>query len=524
MSSPVASRPRKARKAYVLQKPNGVLTSRVQKVGPDHFGILAVDCAKARSKMMLADFYGKVLIPPTTIAHAKGELMAAVDRLRAASVEHALADVVVAIEQTGEYHRPVQRAFRHAGFDTRLVHPFSSKQYRQPADPDNKTDDTDLAGIFRAAAHGFGLIEPVWPDLYRTIQLLRRHRRNWVDKRSSLYCQVRELLHALLPGYAECFSDLWDSATPLVIARQLPSPQAILDAGRDGLQRVVQAANLHCQRRTLDKILVWARQAAGGHPLGQVQARILANLDEDRLEKSRKIDDLERELAHLVVTTPYALLLAIPGINVVTSADLAGELGPIDGYANAGNITGRAGLVPSRYQSDTVDHASGPLRRRANRRLRAVLMQTADNLLSCNNYFHAKFDHWRRLGKDPRWIRVKVAKIFSRLLFAIVAGKQLFPHPCCQPKHYIVGKLLTFHMEHRTPSAAMRRDVEAVIAQLPSKVRVEEAKPLRAQLDDLAQRRRGPQLLAEILPFVLARLEVSAVQSEAGEQDPGQPS
>ena len=37
-------------KAFLLQKPNGVLTDRVQKVGPEHFGIVAIDCAKARSR------------------------------------------------------------------------------------------------------------------------------------------------------------------------------------------------------------------------------------------------------------------------------------------------------------------------------------------------------------------------------------------------------------------------------------------------------------------------------------------
>jgi hypothetical protein len=79
--------------------------------------------------------------------------------------------VVVAIERTGAYHRPVQEAFRLAGFDTRLVHPFTSKQYRQPADPGNKTDDTDLPAIFRATSQGFGLSEPIWPDDYLTLHL-----------------------------------------------------------------------------------------------------------------------------------------------------------------------------------------------------------------------------------------------------------------------------------------------------------------------------------------------------------------
>jgi Transposase IS116/IS110/IS902 family. len=159
---------------------------------------------------------------------------------------------------------------------------------------------------------------------------------------------------------------------------------------------------------------------------------------------------LERSLASRVVRTPYVLLLAIPGINIVTVADLAGELGPIALYLNANAITGRAGLMPSRYQSDQVDHANGPLCRRGNRRLRAVLMQTASNLVQSNHYFAARAERWSRAGKDPRWIRVKVAKSFSRLAFAMVAGRQLFPHPCRQPHHYVLGKLLEFHAEHGT--------------------------------------------------------------------------
>ena len=45
------------RKKFLVQKPRGLCTGRVQHVGPEHFGIVSVDCAKARSKFMLADFY-----------------------------------------------------------------------------------------------------------------------------------------------------------------------------------------------------------------------------------------------------------------------------------------------------------------------------------------------------------------------------------------------------------------------------------------------------------------------------------
>lgn len=509
-----AARPGHFPKAFVLQKPSGQLTARVQAVGPEHFGIACFDCAKARSRWFLADFYGRVLLEPATVAHTKGDLQAALDRLRQAQQQHDLRDLVVALERTGEYHRPPQRAFRQAGYDTRLVHPFTTKQYRQPANPGDKTDDTDLAALFRATTHGFGLCEPDWPALYVSLQLFRRHRRDLVDKTSSLRCQIREVLHAALPGYAECFGHLWESAVALELARHFPSADALRQAGLTGLQHCMDKTHLRYRKEALHTVLAWAAQAPPAHAHHTDWQRILVSLDDDRHAKTLQIQALERTLAQLVVQTPYVLLLAIPGVNVVTIADLAGELGPIGLYANANAITGRAGLMPSRHQSDLVDCPNGPLRRRGHRRLRAILMQTADNLVQHNHVFRAQAEQWRRAGKDARWLRVKVAKHFSRLAYAVVAGGQLFPHPCRQPQHYVLGKLLEFHADHDTPLAEQRQDLENAITHFSATTRAEEAQPLHERLEELAQRKRGPQPLAELIPLVLARLGVSLVQSE----------
>ena len=94
----------------VLGKPNGVIQPRVQEAGPERFGIVAVDCAKARSKWMLCDFYGRVLIPPTIVEHGRAQLQLATVQLREACEQHGLVDHLVAVEMTGTYHRPVQRA------------------------------------------------------------------------------------------------------------------------------------------------------------------------------------------------------------------------------------------------------------------------------------------------------------------------------------------------------------------------------------------------------------------------------
>ena len=117
-------------------------------------------------------------------------------------------------------------------------------------------------------------------------------------------------------------------------------------------------------------------------------------LDEERRVRLRAIRDLEGELAGLLVRTPYVLLLSFPGINVVSAAEFAGEMGPIANSPGDGAITGRAGLYPSRYQSDAVDH-TGPLVSRGNRALRYVILLIAENLLRCNDHFRGLGEAWR---------------------------------------------------------------------------------------------------------------------------------
>lgn len=504
----------KARK-YLIQKPTGSVAPRVQAVGPEHFGVLCFDCAKVRSKFMLANFYSTVLLPPQEVPHTRGHLQNVIDRVRQAMIDHQLRDLIVAIERTGEYHRPVQRAWQRAGFDTRLVHPFTSKQFRLPADVD-KTDDTDLGGIFRAAVNGFGLIEPVLPDDYQQLQMIIRHRRDLVQKMTALCCQIRECLHALLPGYAACFADLWESQLALPLARATGSAECLRQAGVAGIVQLAAQLGLKARRDSAAKIVAWAETAASAHPQPALLRQILETLDDDRLSKSRQIMALERSAAPYVTRTPYVLLLVIPGINVVSAADLAGELGPISLYPQSSAITGRAGLMPSRYQSDQVDRANGPLHRRANRRLRDALMQVADNLIVNNHYFQAKAALWTGQGKDERWMRVKVAKIFSRLLFAMVAGRQLFPHPCRQERHYVLHKLMGFHHDHDTPMSVTQADLEAAAQQLPASAHAVEAQPLEERLQEVLHR-KGPQPLADILPIVLARLGRRAVQSTSSE-------
>jgi len=501
----------------VLGKPNGVIQPRVQAVGPERFGIVAVDCAKARSKWMLCDFYGKVLIPPTVVEHQRAALRMATLQLQEACRVHGLGDHVVAVEMTGTYHRPVQRAFRRAGSETRLVHPFASRHYRLPAHGDNKTDDHDLEGIFRAAVNGFGLREPVWEETYLGLQLLARHRRDLVDKRAKLQCQIRQYLERCLPGYAALFpgDDLWAHAAPMAMARRGGSAEALGKAGAAGVRQWLDEAKVRAQSRTIERVVAWAPNAAEPDPLLVPLTAVWHSLHDDWLAKTRRIDRVEQELAEILVKTPYILLLSHPGIGVLSAAELAGEMGPIEHYAHAKAITGRAGLFPSRYQSDEVDRADGPLARHRNARLRAAWLRVADNLIKCNAHFRGKFQLWKQRGVDSRDIRCRVANRAARTVFQMVSGRKLYHHPSRLDRGYVLDKLLAFHRKHGTPPHEILRDLRQAAGQIPRGEYPAEAAPLKPIYQRTRRARRpGPQAIGDVLVAVLAQLGVGELPSE----------
>jgi hypothetical protein len=228
-------------------------------------------------------------------------------------------------------------------------------------------------------------------------------------------------------------------------------------------------------------------------------------LNELRSLFTEQIEAAEREMAGFLAKTPYILLLSVTGINVVSAARLAGEAGPIEHYASARAINGRAGLFPSRYQSDEVDRADGSLVRQANRKLRGAAMQVAENLIKCHPYYRGLSALWKQQKVDPRDRRCRIANRAMRMVYQLVAGRQLWRGKGVDGE-YVLAKLQKFHRLHKTPLDQTIRDMNEAFAWLPESAYTAEAKPM-AEL--ARKKRRGPQPIGDLLVPLLVRLGVS---------------
>jgi hypothetical protein len=259
------------------------------------------------------------------------------------------------------------------------------------------------------------------------------------------------------------------------------------------------------QTRTIERIVAWAGTADEPLELKEMHTRQWQQLNDVRRLFDEQITVTEREMAGFLVKTPYVLLLSVTGINVVSAARLAGEAGPIEHYASARAINGRAGLYPSRYQSDEVDRADGPLVRQCNRQLRGAATQVAENLIKCHPYYRGLSALWTQRDVDPRDRRCRIANRAMRMVYQLVGGRQLWRGRGVDPE-YLLAKLREFHQLHHTPIDQLIRDLNEAIAWLPKSAYAAEAKPLA---EWARPKRRGPQRIGDLLIPLLIRLGVT---------------
>ena len=189
--------------------------------------------------------------------------------------------------------------------------------------------------------------------------------------------------------------------------------------------------------------------------------------------------------------------------------------------AHAKAITGRAGIFPSRYQSDEVDCPNGPLARQRNARLRAAWLRVADCLIKCNAHFRGKSELWKRQGVDARDIRCRVANRAVRTVFQMVSGGQVYHHPSRLDRDYVLDKLLEFHQEHHTPPYEILRDLQRAAEQIPQHEQAAEAAPLVGRYRKCRRsRRERSQQISTLLVAVLARYGITGLESKGEVQGP----
>ena len=196
---------------------------------------------------------------------------------------------------------------------------------------------------------------------------------------------------------------MFNTRFALLVPRRYATPAAVAAAGFEGLTRLARLARVRVQRPHLAPHPgLGPRRRRPPTATRSCTAPAASPWTTIASTKRNRFSRCERELVAHLVQTPYVRLLALPGINVVTAGEFAGEAGPMAHYADgAGHHRACRACTPGAIRATEVDLASGRLARRGNRRLRQALLQAADTLVRCNDHFRVLAAQVARPGEGP---------------------------------------------------------------------------------------------------------------------------
>jgi transposase len=290
---------------------------------------------------------------------------------------------------------------------------------------ENKSDPRDAAAIADLARTRTDL-RPVEieTEIDVDIRLIVGRRREVVVDQTRRLARLRDLLSSLFPAL-ERRIDVKTKAS-LVFLSLFAAPHELRGARPHHLVRVltkVYPRMRDAQSMAQDAIAL-AKAQTIDVPGAQTRAKLVKDLAGEALAARAQRDRIDGELEALLESHPdAALILSLPGMGAVLTADFIACVGSARRFRSADALAAAAGLTPVLRQSGksrTVRRSTG-----GDKTLKRVFFQSAFNALA-NPESRAFYDRKRAEGKRHNQAVIALARRRVNVVWAILHTRTPF--------------------------------------------------------------------------------------------------
>jgi len=340
------------------------------------------------------------------------------------------ARVVVAMEPTGHYWKPLAWYLKKAGITVVLVNPYHVKRYKEFDDNSPSKNDRKDAWVIARLANEASFFEVYLPEgVYAELRGLTQARQQQRNKSNMALNQIRCLLDEYFPEYEDVFTDILGKASLYVLGHR-PFPGDILAVSAEELAEELKlASNRRVGLKRALRLQEAARDSVGvTEGLEAARLRLKQLLEEARFWRAR-LAETESAMADALQRTGLAkYLLSVPGIGVVLAASFLGEIGDPGRYQDSRQIRKLAGL-------NVVEDSSGQkkgrteISKRGRPGLRSVLYQMAMTMASKNIQFRALYRYFisrRENPLKPKQALIALGCKLVRVLWTLMKEKRLW--------------------------------------------------------------------------------------------------
>jgi transposase len=256
------------------------------------------------------------------------------------------------------------------------------------------------------------------------LALLVSRRRELVTDQTRRINRLRELLCTIAPGI-ERVIDPTNKIDLALLARYV-TPAEIRRAGKTRIANYLRRTGRH--NASVISRLVEAVTAAAGEqrlsvPAEALTAQIVRDLAGEALDARAKLAAIDTRLEQALASHPdAALVLTLPGMGAVLTAEFLAVAGGIGRFASGDHLAAAAGLAPALNQSGKVRYLQRPLT--GDRVLKRVFYRSAFCALPHDPASRTFYDRKRRQGKTHHQAVIALARRRINVLYAMLRDRQ----------------------------------------------------------------------------------------------------
>lgn len=341
----------------------------------------------------------------------------------------------IALEPTGDYHRPLANFLIREGHHVHFVSSIATSRTREALfNSWDKNDAKDAQVILYLLKSGTTQVfsDPLESGNHDLQELLGTYRQI-VDRKTRVYHSLQTHYLPLYFPEAEPFVTTARAEWFLNVLHDAPCPSAILKRSKKAFVKRFTAAGgkITLRQRLVGDYYEAAKESVGLPVAADSWAVQMFQLTVEhyiRLTKQRR--ELE-ELIHvqLELNTDYRLLRTIPGIGPIVALTILAEGGDLRRFSHYRKFLNYCGLALSTSQSGTY-RGTPRLSKRGNARLRCAFWMAAKAaIMQRRNSFRRKYDAYVRSNPlDPdlkRKAYTAVAAKVARVVFGLIkSGKE----------------------------------------------------------------------------------------------------
>lgn len=383
--------------------------------------IVGVDIAKETQWARFIDYRGLELGKALKFKNDKNGFESILTSIEAICKNRGFNDVIVGMEPTGHYWKPLANYLIMHGITVVMVNPYHTKRAKELDDNSpTKNDKKDALTIAKLIKDGRYYEVYMPQDLFAELRVLTNSRVSLMKRYNALKNTITAVLDEYFPEIVTVFKNPLKGKAAMQILKTCPFPSLILELGVEGVLAEIKKAVKKTVGRKKAQQLIGTAKNSIGVSYGIVSAKLKLGLMIEELELLEKqLEQLETAMEKALAKTGYGeIILGIPGIGVVTAASFLGEIGDPMRFDHPRQISKMAGY--NLIEDSSGKSKSGTvISKRGRKNLRSVLYQIALTMVAVNDEMKELYRYLKTRPNNPLKKKQALVMISKKVITVI---------------------------------------------------------------------------------------------------------